>query len=99
MALSSGGYPCKLQPNFQMHGKVLFISIFLLGHADIGKLCFNFVFLNEEKHTDGQTFFFSSGRGGGKRGNGGKGAFLSFFLGGGGAGSGGSCCLEPVVCP
>lgn len=52
MVLSSGGYPGKLQPNFQIHGKVLFISIFLLGHADIGKLC---LFLNEEKHTDDQT--------------------------------------------
>lgn len=44
MVLSSGGYPGKLQPNFQIHGKVLFISIFLLGHADIGKLCFFFFF-------------------------------------------------------
>lgn len=66
MVLSSGGYPGKLQPNFQIHGKVLFISIFLLGHADIGKLGFLFFFFERRKAY--------------RRPNGGKGTFLSFFV-------------------
>ena len=72
MVLSSDGYPCKLQLNFQIHGKVLFISIFLLGPADIGKLCF--FFERRKAYRRPNVFFvfvlfcFFFGGGGGERG-------------------------------